>query len=134
MKLKRTLAIGLVAVLGIAACSNNVASQPSASTAQSAAPSAAAPSTPAEARTLTVWLMNGSASDDLVKQLNDEFTAAHPGVTVKYEVQQWNGIVSRLNGALAAPQPPVIAGGQLTGAIRGSAERAKEVVARDSLT
>lgn len=106
MKLKRTLAIGLVAVLGIAACSNNVASQPSASTAQSAAPSAAAPSAPAEARTLTVWLMNGSASDDLVKQLNDEFTAAHPGVTVKYEVQQWNGIVSRLNGALAAPQPP----------------------------
>jgi N,N'-diacetylchitobiose transport system substrate-binding protein len=58
------------------------------------------------ARTLTVWLMNGSASDDLVKQLNTEFEAAHPGVTVKYEVQQWNGIVSRLNGALAAPQPP----------------------------
>jgi len=55
---------------------------------------------------LTVWLMNGSASDDLVKQLNTEFEAAHPGVTVKYEVQQWNGIVSRLNGALAAPQPP----------------------------
>lgn len=35
--------------------------------------------------------------------------------------------------AVDAP-PPAIAGGQLTGAIRGSAERAKEVVARDSLT
>ena len=74
--------------------------------ASTAAQSQAPASAPAEAKTLTVWLMNGSASDDLVKQLNTEFEAAHPGVTVKYEVQQWNGIVSRLNGALAAPQPP----------------------------
>ena len=107
MKLKQTLAVGLAAVLGIAACSNPApASQPAATTGQSAAPATAAASTAPEARTLTVWLMNGSAGDDLIKQLNDEFTAAHPGVTVKYEVQQWNGIVSRLNGALAAPEPP----------------------------
>jgi N,N'-diacetylchitobiose transport system substrate-binding protein len=106
VKLKQTLAIGLAAVLGIAACSNApAASAPATTAAQSTAPSQAA-SQAAEARTLTVWLMNGSAGDDLIKQLNDEFTAAHPGVTVKYEVQQWNGIVSRLNGALAAPEPP----------------------------
>jgi N,N'-diacetylchitobiose transport system substrate-binding protein len=106
VKLKQTLAVGLAAVLGIAACSAPAASQgPATSAAQSAAPTTAASTAP-EARTLTVWLMNGSASDDLIKQLNAEFTAAHPGVTVKYEVQQWNGIVSRLNGALAAPEPP----------------------------
>lgn len=106
MKLKQTLAFGLAAVLGIAACTSApAASAPATAAAQSTAPSQAA-SQAAEARTLTVWLMNGSASDDLIKQLNDEFTAAHPGVTVKYEVQQWNGIVSRLNGALAAPEPP----------------------------
>lgn len=107
MKLKKTLALGLVAVLGIAACSSGGASSaPSASAvAPSTAPTTAVSAAP-EARTLTVWLMNGSASDDLVKALNAEFEAAHPGVTVKYEVQQWNGIVSRLNGALAAPQPP----------------------------
>ncbi len=107
MKLKKTLALGLAAVLGIAACSSGGAtSAPSASTGGPSAAPTTAPSTAPEARTLTVWLMNGSASDDLVKALNTEFEAAHPGVTVKYEVQQWNGIVSRLNGALAAPQPP----------------------------
>src|SRR5258705_8996700 len=106
VKLKQTLAVGLAAVLGIAACSAPAAPERTAtSAAQSAAPTTAASTAP-EARTLTVWLMNGSAGDDLIKQLNDEFTAAHPGVTVKYEVQQWNGIVSRLNGALAAPEPP----------------------------
>lgn len=108
MKLKQTLAIALVAMLGISACSSTPASQaPAASSGgQSAAAATPPASTAPEARTLTVWLMNGSASDDLVKALNTEFEAAHPGVTVKYEVQQWNGIVSRLNGALAAPEPP----------------------------
>jgi N,N'-diacetylchitobiose transport system substrate-binding protein len=96
-----------MAMFAVSACSGGAASPsaPAASGGTGASPTAAA-SAPAEARTLTVWLMNGSASDDLVKQLNTEFEAAHPGVTVKYEVQQWNGIVSRLNGALAAPQPP----------------------------
>jgi N,N'-diacetylchitobiose transport system substrate-binding protein len=98
------MALGSAAVLGIAACTSGSPSvAPSAASGASSAPTTAAS---AEARSLTVWLMNGSASDDLVKQLNTEFEAAHPGVTVKYEIQQWNGIVSRLNGALAAPQPP----------------------------
>ena len=107
MRGKRFLGIGAAAMFVVSACSSGSAS-PSASAPAASTPaqSQAAASQPAEARTLTVWLMNGSASDDLVKQLNTEFEAAHPGVTVKYEVQQWNGIVSRLNGALAAPQPP----------------------------
>jgi N,N'-diacetylchitobiose transport system substrate-binding protein len=104
VKLRQVMALGSAAVLGIAACTSGSPSvAPSAASGASSAPTTAAS---AEARTLTVWLMNGSASDDLVKQLNTEFEAAHPGVTVKYEIQQWNGIVSRLNGALAAPQPP----------------------------
>lgn len=104
MKLRQVMALGSAAVLGIAACTSGSPSvAPSAASGASSAPTTAAS---AEARSLTVWLMNGSASDDLVKQLNTEFEAAHPGVTVKYEIQQWNGIVSRLNGALAAPQPP----------------------------
>jgi N,N'-diacetylchitobiose transport system substrate-binding protein len=107
VRTKRFLGIGAMAMFAVSACSGGAASPsaPAASGGTGASPTAAA-SAPAEARTLTVWLMNGSASDDLVKQLNTEFEAAHPGVTVKYEVQQWNGIVSRLNGALAAPQPP----------------------------
>jgi N,N'-diacetylchitobiose transport system substrate-binding protein len=108
VRTKRFLGIGAMAMFVVSACTTGASpSAPAASTDTGTGPSAAPPaSAPAEARTLTVWLMNGSASDDLVKALNTEFEAAHPGVTVKYEVQQWNGIVSRLNGALAAPQPP----------------------------
>jgi N,N'-diacetylchitobiose transport system substrate-binding protein len=107
MMTKRFLAIGAMAMLAVSACTSGASPAPSSPASQPAGESQApAASQPAEARTLTVWLMNGSASDDLIAQLNDEFEAAHPGVTVKYEVQQWNGIVSRLNGALAAPQPP----------------------------
>jgi N,N'-diacetylchitobiose transport system substrate-binding protein len=107
VRTKRLLGIGAMAMFAVSACSGGAASPAaSAPAASTPAQSQAAASQPAEAKTLTVWLMNGSASDDLVKQLNDEFEAAHPGVTVKYEVQQWNGIVSRLNGALAAPVPP----------------------------
>jgi N,N'-diacetylchitobiose transport system substrate-binding protein len=107
MRTKRILGIGAMAMFAFSACTTGASpSAPPAASQGGAATPAPAESQAAEARTLTVWLMNGSAGDDLVKELNAEFEAAHPGVTVKYEVQQWNGIVSRLNGALAAPQPP----------------------------
>jgi N,N'-diacetylchitobiose transport system substrate-binding protein len=60
----------------------------------------------AEDRTLTVWLMDGSAPDQLVADLNTEFTAAHQGVTVTYQKQQWNGILEKLTTALASNDPP----------------------------
>ena len=65
-------------------------------------------------RTLTVWLMDGSANKPneqptglaFMADLTREFEAAHPGVKVKYEVQQWNGIQERLTTALASNDPP----------------------------
>ena len=57
-------------------------------------------------RTLTVWLMDGSAPNDLVASLNSEFQAAHPGVTVNYQVQKWDGILDKLTTALASNTPP----------------------------
>jgi N,N'-diacetylchitobiose transport system substrate-binding protein len=57
-------------------------------------------------RTLTVWLMNGSAPETLTDALNKEFEAANDGVTVKYEVQEWNGIQDKLTTALASQDPP----------------------------
>lgn len=59
-----------------------------------------------EPRTLTVWLMNGSAPTTLTDELNKEFEAANKGVTVKYEVQEWNGIQDKLTTALASQDPP----------------------------
>jgi len=57
-------------------------------------------------RTLTVWLMDGSAPTSVTDALHAEFEAAHPGVKVKYEVQQWNGIQEKLTSALASSNPP----------------------------
>ena len=57
-------------------------------------------------QTLTVWLMNGSASDSMMSQLDAQFEKAHPGVKVNYQVQQWDGIGQRLTGALASKTPP----------------------------
>jgi N,N'-diacetylchitobiose transport system substrate-binding protein len=59
-----------------------------------------------EPRTLTVWLMNGSAPETLTDSLNKEFEQANDGVTVKYEVQEWNGIQDKLTTALAGDNPP----------------------------
>jgi N,N'-diacetylchitobiose transport system substrate-binding protein len=67
---------------------------------------AAAPSAAPSDGTLTVWLMTGSAPDTLTGALNTEFEAAHPGVKVKYEVQQWNGIQQKLTTALAGNDAP----------------------------
>ena len=56
--------------------------------------------------TLTVWLMTGSAPTTLTDALNKEFETAHPGVKVKYEEQQWDGIQQKLTTALAGGTPP----------------------------
>src|SRR5690348_9537126 len=55
---------------------------------------------------LTVWLMNGSAPDAVISALNTEFQAAHPGVTVNVELQQWGGISDKTNTALSTQSPP----------------------------
>ncbi|MGW5721040.1 sugar ABC transporter substrate-binding protein [Amycolatopsis sp. NPDC003865] len=56
--------------------------------------------------TVTVWLMTGSAPSTLTDALNKEFETAHPGVKVKYEIQQWDGIQQKLTTALAGGTPP----------------------------
>ncbi|MEV6604276.1 extracellular solute-binding protein [Kutzneria sp. NPDC051319] len=59
-------------------------------------------------KTLTVWLMSGSAPDATVAAIDKDFEDAHPGVKVKYEVQQWNGIGQKLTTALTSGGPDVI--------------------------
>jgi N,N'-diacetylchitobiose transport system substrate-binding protein len=76
----------------------------SASPACAGSSTAAAPS--ASGGTLTVWLMNGSAPTGWAEALNAEFQAAHPGWKINYQIQQWNGIVAKLNKALSSSAPP----------------------------
>ncbi len=63
-------------------------------------------SAPAGNGSLTVWLMTGSAPESLTNSLHKEFEDAHPGVKIKYEIQQWNGIQQKLTTALASDNPP----------------------------
>jgi N,N'-diacetylchitobiose transport system substrate-binding protein len=91
----RTAAVAGVAaalVMGVASCGNDDSSTPAAQTSQ--------------AKDITVWLMNGSAPDAVVKAVNADFTAAHPGTTVKVEIQQWDGIQEKTTTALAGNNPP----------------------------
>jgi N,N'-diacetylchitobiose transport system substrate-binding protein len=77
--------------------------------AASASPACAGNSTPPSVSgggTLTVWLMDGSAPKGWAEQLNSQFTKAHPGWKINYQIQEWDGIVAKLNKALSSSEPP----------------------------
>jgi N,N'-diacetylchitobiose transport system substrate-binding protein len=59
-----------------------------------------------QAKDITVWLMNGSAPDSVIKAVNAQFTQAHPGTKVNVEIQQWDGIQEKTTTALAGNNPP----------------------------
>lgn len=62
---------------------------------------------PASASTsLTIWLMTGEISPSVYNAVNAAFQAAHPGVTVNVEIQQWSGITTKIDTALASNSPP----------------------------
>ncbi len=87
-----------IPALVISACSSNT-STPSAS---SSASNSAAP--------VTLWVQSGDGgSDALLKgyaQLNTKFEAAHPGVTVKFTVKNFNDLVNTLKLQLSGSQVP----------------------------
>src|SRR5437899_3052325 len=59
-----------------------------------------------EAKTLTVWLMNGSAPDSVIQGVNADFKAKHPNVTVNIEIQQWSDVTTKFDTAFAGSAPP----------------------------
>jgi N,N'-diacetylchitobiose transport system substrate-binding protein len=56
--------------------------------------------------TLTIWLMTGEISPTVYNAVNAAFEAQHPGVTVNVEIQQWSGITTKIDTALASSSPP----------------------------
>ncbi|MGF3056542.1 extracellular solute-binding protein [Microbacterium sp. YY-01] len=52
--------------------------------------------------TVRLWVMEGSLSEDSQNYLIDEFAEQNPGSELKIEVQQWDGIVSKLQTSLAS--------------------------------
>jgi N,N'-diacetylchitobiose transport system substrate-binding protein len=59
-----------------------------------------------EPSTLTVWLMKGSAPDDLINAVNKDFESTHKGVKVKIELQEWADITTKTTTALAGNTAP----------------------------
>ena len=89
-QLLRTAAGAAGLSIGLLACSSSPASTGA---------------TPAS-QTITVWLMNGSAPQQVVDGVNADFTAKHPNVTVNVEIQQWSDVTTKLDTAFAGSNPP----------------------------
>ncbi|MDO5729350.1 MAG: extracellular solute-binding protein [Actinomycetaceae bacterium] len=91
MKFRKIAALAAAASLafGVAGCSKD--SEPGSSEAESQS-----------GQTVRVWFMEGSISDEAQQYLVDEFAKANPGNELKVEVQQWDGIVSKLQTSLAS--------------------------------
>ncbi|WP_415951923.1 extracellular solute-binding protein [Streptomyces sp. KLOTTS4A1] len=55
---------------------------------------------------LKVWVMDGSAPEAWINEVNKEFEAQHEGVKVKVETQKWDGIQEKVTTALSEDTPP----------------------------
>ncbi|MEV8592561.1 extracellular solute-binding protein [Streptomyces sp. NPDC052012] len=65
----------------------------------------------AERRTVTVWLMRHSASQDFLDRFTEDFERANPGLELDIRIQEWTGIGEKVQTALdtdSADAPDVI--------------------------
>lgn len=60
----------------------------------------------ADSRTVTVWLMKGSASDAFLERFTTEYEKDNPGVRLDIAIQEWSGIGKKVVDALASDTPP----------------------------
>lgn len=91
---RRVIALATACVLsfGLAACGKSSTPDASASSDTSAV----------TGKTVRVWFMEGSISDDAIAYLEKTFAEQNPGNTLKVEIQPWDGIVSKLQTSLAS--------------------------------
>lgn len=58
---------------------------------------------------LTIWMMTGGPGDNpLIKEVTAEFEKDHPDIAVDIEIQQWDGVATKITTALASGNPPDI--------------------------
>ncbi|MEU3448899.1 extracellular solute-binding protein [Streptomyces thermolilacinus] len=55
---------------------------------------------------LDVWLMRDSVSEAFQKQFEAGFEKAHPGIDVRIQIQEWEGIGEKVTAALAGNDAP----------------------------
>ncbi|MGW1884689.1 extracellular solute-binding protein [Streptomyces sp. NPDC001970] len=57
-------------------------------------------------RTVTVWLMQDSVSDEFLERFVTEHEDAHPGVDLEVTFQEWTGIGKKVTAALESDEAP----------------------------
>ncbi|WP_433545757.1 extracellular solute-binding protein [Streptomyces sp. CA-294286] len=57
-------------------------------------------------KTVTVWVMDGSAPAPWIEAVNKEFQAKHKDVKVDVKIQKWDGIQEKVTTALSEDTPP----------------------------
>lgn len=90
-KLFATAAVVASGALALAGCGGNATSK-----------GGTGKSSEGQTGTVRMWVMEGSFSDESRQFLTEEFAKENPGSELKIEVQQWDGIVSKLQTALAS--------------------------------
>ncbi|WP_424215325.1 extracellular solute-binding protein [Streptomyces sp. BI20] len=55
---------------------------------------------PGGRRTVTLWLMKGSASDEFVARFTKSFEEEHPDYDLQVKIQEWTGIGAKVNAVL----------------------------------
>ncbi len=66
----------------------------------------ALPGQDAGTRTVTVWLMKGSASDDFLKRFTSAYEQENPGIRLEVALQEWTGIGKKVMAALESENAP----------------------------
>ncbi|MEU6234168.1 extracellular solute-binding protein [Kitasatospora sp. NPDC047058] len=98
MKRQLIAAVGVAAmVVGVAACGSDA--KKDGGDAKGGSSSAAAKSY--SGKTLTVWLMDGSAPKGWTDSVKADFETAYPGAKVDFQIQKWNGIGAKVTAALS---------------------------------
>ncbi|MCI2239413.1 extracellular solute-binding protein [Paenibacillus sp. TRM 82003] len=82
----KVLALGATLTLSLAACAGESSSADAEATSQD----------------VRVWFMKDSVPESAATWLEEEFEAQNPGSDMTVEVQQWNGIVQKLQTSLAS--------------------------------
>ncbi|PZG17962.1 extracellular solute-binding protein [Nonomuraea aridisoli] len=85
--------LALAAVFALSACGGGGEPEPGAASG-------------AASTTLTVWIMDGSVTQDLLKKFETEYETAHQGIDLDIQIQAWDGIGERVTAALASTDAP----------------------------
>jgi N,N'-diacetylchitobiose transport system substrate-binding protein len=97
VKTKKVVALGLAALLALAACGSDDEGEASLE----------APPADTEA-TLRVWLNGPDTPDEMIDLAKETFAEKYPDVTVEVERQEWDGVVNRLTNVLPTDDSPDI--------------------------